>query len=436
MTTLKLSGDLVDADIAGAASIAQVLADYALIINDLRNGVVLSSEPAGSPSGRTQIYKDPDATGSFGEYMLKGAGIVSRGLDGELISYKSQFTSAKATSDNGEASIKAIIDAETTPKSLTSSIKLDSVNFVGEDSSKWSVTGAYTYKLSQNSVTGEGSAVESMVITSVSSMDVEGNSLRFNGNVKFDYATEEYVGYFTSMTLSFGSDSLTSSGYGTKITATGLKMTYEDLLALEAELVDDLLPYMLKGNDIITTADKDPTDTIFGYTGNDRITGSSEDDQIYGGDGESKNSGNDTLRGGAGDDELFGEDGDDILEGGAGDDLLNGGSGQNTLKGGKGADKFILDFANFDFTSKGKIGVTVVADYKTSEDDELELDDAFGEVAVYKTLKAAQADMSTSTVIYESSTGKMYYDEDGVALNESPTIHFATVVGIPNDYWE
>lgn len=436
MTTLKLGSALLDTDISGASNIAQVLADYALIINDLRNGVELSSEPAGSPSGRTQIYKDPTATGGFGDYELKGAGIVSRGLENELISYKSKFISAKVVSDEGEATMKLTIDSETTAKSVVTSTKLDSVNFVGNDGSKWSVTGSYTYKSSQNSVSGEGTVSESMAISAISCMDQDGNSIRLNGNVKFDYDTDEYVGHFTSMTISFGSEKLTSNGYGTKITATGLKMTYEDMLALSAEFVADLLPSLLLGNDIITINAQDTIESILGYTGNDRISGSAEADVLYGGDGESTGSGNDTLRGGAGEDELYGEDGDDVLDGGNGDDELHGGTGQNTLKGGKGADNFVFDFSSFDFSAKSKAGLTTVVDFKASEGDTLEFSDEFGDIAVYTSMKEAVEDMSTATVIYDSTSGKFYYDEDGIALNESPTIHFATVVGIPSSYWE
>ncbi|MFO0885447.1 MAG: autotransporter-associated beta strand repeat-containing protein [Pirellulales bacterium] len=95
------------------------------------------------------------------------------------------------------------------------------------------------------------------------------------------------------------------------------------------------------GNDIITTAQGNGADRIYGQGGNDIVTASAQDDVIYGGDGIDNLSGangNDRIYGNAGNDNLAGEGGDDFLFGGDGNDTLNGGLGNDVLVGGIGQD--------------------------------------------------------------------------------------------------
>ncbi len=115
--------------------------------------------------------------------------------------------------------------------------------------------------------------------------------------------------------------------------------------------------------------------------------------------------GNDTLSGGAGNDTLLG---------GGGADLLIGGSGKDVLTGNAGLDLFRFSAALNATTNVDRITDFVVAD------DTIQLDDAvFAGVGPLGALSAgafrtgtAAADAS-DRVIYDSATGKLYFDADG-----------------------
>jgi Ca2+-binding RTX toxin-like protein len=114
------------------------------------------------------------------------------------------------------------------------------------------------------------------------------------------------------------------------------------------------------GNDIITTAQGNGADRIYGQGGNDIVTASAQDDVIYGGDGIDNLSGangNDRIYGNAGNDNLAGEGGDDFLFGGDGNDTLNGGLGNDVLVGGTGQDILRGD-QNRDMVIGGTISYT------------------------------------------------------------------------------
>mgnify|MGYP001079603400 CR=1 FL=1 len=93
------------------------------------------------------------------------------------------------------------------------------------------------------------------------------------------------------------------------------------------------------GDDVLLGGDGEDTilgglgeDEIFGEGGDDSINGESEDDVLLGGDGE------DTILGGSGKDTIFGQEGDDNINGELGDDVLLGGDGEDTILGGLGED--------------------------------------------------------------------------------------------------
>jgi Ca2+-binding RTX toxin-like protein len=100
----------------------------------------------------------------------------------------------------------------------------------------------------------------------------------------------------------------------------------------------------------------------------------------------------------------------DTLDAGAGNDMLFSGSGRDTLKGGKGKDTFVFD-------SKG--GVDTIVDF-SSKDDTIRLaGDAFSSIRKGKLDKDAffegkMAHDVVDRIIYDKSTGNLYYDADGV----------------------
>ncbi|WP_394754874.1 hypothetical protein [Crenothrix sp.] len=186
------------------------------------------------------------------------------------------------------------------------------------------------------------------------------------------------------------------------------------------------------GNDSLVGAAGN--DVISGWAGNDKITGNAGNDTLDGGLGSDilyGNDGNDTLIGGDGDDklngdngndELLGGHGDDILSGGNGNDSLNGGysssNGNNVLTGGLGKDTFVFNSLSIDFNH------TKITDFKPV-DDTINLDNSIFTSLVLGGLKAgnfviaAQAVDNNDYVIYNKSTGVLYYDADGSGLGDA-----------------
>jgi Ca2+-binding RTX toxin-like protein len=126
--------------------------------------------------------------------------------------------------------------------------------------------------------------------------------------------------------------------------------------------------------------------------------------------------------GGSGNDLLFGNGGVDTLNGQTGSDLLVGGAGNDTLTGGSGSDTFVFD------TGLDPINnVDNVTDFKADGTDAIALSSAiFGGIGSSGTLNSANfysggagtatADVGnagTAKIVYDSSTGNLFYDSDG-----------------------
>jgi serralysin len=131
------------------------------------------------------------------------------------------------------------------------------------------------------------------------------------------------------------------------------------------------------------------------------------------------------MTGNAGINTLRGDDGADALLGLAGADRLFGGAGRDVLSGGAGQDRFCFDTAlragNVD-----RIGDLVAID------DTILLDRSiFTGIAVDGTLASAAfhggaaAQDASDRIIYDSGTGRIYYDADGTGA--ATQILFATI---------
>jgi Ca2+-binding RTX toxin-like protein len=148
------------------------------------------------------------------------------------------------------------------------------------------------------------------------------------------------------------------------------------------------------GNDIING--DEGNDNLKGGGGNDSLSGGTGNDLLYGGIG------NDTLLGGVGNDRLFGE---------AGDDVLNGGAGVDTLSGGTGNDIFVIDNLS---------GINRISDFNVA-DDTIRLDRTQGAFSTLpSTITSANFIIGTAALtadqflIYNKSTGALFYDANGV----------------------
>jgi Ca2+-binding RTX toxin-like protein len=180
------------------------------------------------------------------------------------------------------------------------------------------------------------------------------------------------------------------------------------------------------GNDWLTgTAGNDSLnglagdDTIQGFAGHDRLFGGRGNDSVIGG------AGNDTLQGNAGNDRLLGRDGNDWLRGGA---------GRDTLSGGAGTDRFI--FAE----TAGSANADRISDFVSGTDRLLFENDVLaglgpaGHWAVddgrfWAAPGASGGHDGNDRVIYNTSTGSLYYDADGSGAGAAQLI--ATLLDHP-----
>ena len=136
-----------------------------------------------------------------------------------------------------------------------------------------------------------------------------------------------------------------------------------------------------------------------GGSGVDKMYGNGVDNILDG------RSGNDTLNGNAGNDTLKGQYGDDTLDGGFGRDFLLGGPGKDT---------FLFD------TTLGGTNIDRVLDF-TPVDDTFRLEDSkftaltggLGTLAAQKFYTGTAAHDADDRIIYNSTTGELFYDADG-----------------------
>ena len=189
-----------------------------------------------------------------------------------------------------------------------------------------------------------------------------------------------------------------------------------------------------KGNDTVKLGDGDDfadlgggKDKGKGGKGNDHILGGGGKDQLNGNKGDDTldgGGGNDTLKGGNGKDKLKGAKKDDMLKGGKGKDKLDGGKGKNTLEGGKDEDTFVLsqtEKAAGKETSKTKIADFETGDqllFKKSKFDKIDP----GKLKEKDFHVGKEAKTADHKVVYDQSTGLLYYDPDGSGKQEAKLV--------------
>ncbi len=136
------------------------------------------------------------------------------------------------------------------------------------------------------------------------------------------------------------------------------------------------------------------------------------------------------LGGGNGNDTLAGKGGDDLLFGGAGNDFLAGGLGADTLTGGRGNDDFSFD------TLPGPNNIDTITDFELNGDRISMESSEFPRLiaANINTQFISGAGLTAALdaddfLIYNKSTGALYYDADGSGPGAAQQI--VTLIGAP-----
>ncbi|MGW8394375.1 beta strand repeat-containing protein [Pseudoduganella sp. HUAS MS19] len=156
--------------------------------------------------------------------------------------------------------------------------------------------------------------------------------------------------------------------------------------------------------------------------GSDNLTGGAAGDVFIGGTGNAA----DTLNGSAGNDLLFGNGGDDRIIGGAGADVLTGGTGRDTFvfDAAPHAADSVTDFNASGSTASGdwiELSRTTFSGIATSAGSSL----SSSEFAASAGGGASDAMAAGVRVIFDSITGNLFYDPDG--LGAANRILFATL---------
>ncbi len=162
---------------------------------------------------------------------------------------------------------------------------------------------------------------------------------------------------------------------------------------------------VLTGADAINGTGNSLNNVLMGNKAANVLNGMDGRDWLYGSGGLDK------LYGMQGNDYLSGGEADDILSGWDGDDELVGGRGNDTLMGGAGHDSFTFYEAN--------AGTDKIVDFSIS-DDQIRIsktgfnqDSAIGNLSADQFVLGTTASDSNDRFIYDSSTGTLFFDEDG-----------------------
>ncbi len=234
---------------------------------------------------------------------------------------------------------------------------------------------------------------------SISSLTLSGPDLsfEFKGNV----STTGAAASITSLSLDRGEESYLLKGKLTVDVNTGdIKGTVSDVKVDDGLYTASLSKLKLPATDLLSLSEQDVLPLLL--AGNDTITAA----------GESV--------------ELNGFAGKDIIKGGAGDDTIIGGTGNDKLTSGLGEDMFVFNAA-----PNTKTNADTITDFSLDDGDYLVLNDEIfvniDFVVVNKlkdkvTLDSGGVDEFDSAsylgLVYEKSTGKLYYDANEVGAGQ------------------
>jgi serralysin len=166
----------------------------------------------------------------------------------------------------------------------------------------------------------------------------------------------------------------------------------------------------------------------------DSLSGDAAANNFYG------HGGNDTLVGAEGNDTLRGAEGDDWLYGGFAFAVSNTGTGNDVLVGGGGRDRFVFNDSPNPALAGPEATADLVVDFRSGIDELVFDDNVFpsagppgkyvaNDPRFYAAAGATQGHDETDRVVYNTTSGELYYDPDGSGL--APAEIIATLQGDP-----
>jgi Ca2+-binding RTX toxin-like protein len=178
----------------------------------------------------------------------------------------------------------------------------------------------------------------------------------------------------------------------------------------------------------------DADNFFYGYLGNDWLDGGRGRDSLDGADG------NDTLAGGEGNDTLLGGRGDDWLYGGFSFATAGEATGNDVLIGGPGRDSFVFNDNPNPFISSPAATADRITDFRSGTDTLVFDDNVFpgvgepgrfdsGDERFFAARGATSGHDESDRVVYDTRTGNLYFDPDGIGGAEAQII--ATLQGAP-----
>jgi hypothetical protein len=130
---------------------------------------------------------------------------------------------------------------------------------------------------------------------------------------------------------------------------------------------------------------------------------------------------------------LYGSTKNDTIEAREGEERLDGGLGKDTLRGRGSADEFVFS------TKLGPTNVDTIKDFKPGQGDTILLEgDIFRKIGSALTAGefrsgdgAVKGKDGNDRIIYDTDTGRLYFDIDGNKGGGKAAVHFATLSGKP-----
>ena len=444
MTTLTLTKTLLNTDLSKIIPPSKIISDYfsntfsVLFISMPSYSSMLNEiDPVLSNGGKTKTFTNP----AFYGLQTKGSIVITYDEANAISTYSTNLSNVVTKIPEGMVSTGVAIKSnhDIANNILNVDFTAKDASFVGTDGSKWAIKTALGFKEKIN-LNIQPSFSLNWKISQVSSYDTLGNGIVYGANYQFNPSNNESSGKITSLKFIIGGKTYAVDA---KLIASDFNFDYQQFSGAATPPSFDFLlsNYLLRGNDTLTVSSTDkPEGPIRGYGGNDKITGSNTDDTLYGGAGVDINSGNDTLNGAAGNDYIYGEDGNDTLNGGDGDDSLFGGSGTNKLIGGNGNDFLYAGGLKDSLTGGAGQDLfyitntaieVIVTDFKIKDGDVLFLDYVGVETGnFYKAAGAKNPIAEGQYYVYDTKTGKLYYDSDSFGGNDA--IAIATLIGKPD----